>query len=225
MSTWEPRGSRAHARRGGEVGCKEKEQNRNGILDDDVGPDRIGKVKATVPNDAGGILIDGPLSDQDQGNVSQEDSGTKAKRVGRKWQNTAVVWKDSQTTDTQRDTGGRVNRPSFLTLSSPIPRRGYIKERNDDGEQTWLEEKKKEEKTRASYPSPVSAQQAWMCHCTVFFKDVSPRASEISEEVRAFFRSCLFAYTSKIAWLRCCHEKGRSVQSDRRIVNTAMATR
>ena len=54
-----------------------------------------------------------------------------------------------------------------------------------------------------AYPSPVSAQQAWICHCTVFFMDVRPSASEISDEVMAFFRSCLFAYTNKIAWLRC----------------------
>jgi len=49
----------------------------------------------------------------------------------------------------------------------------------------------------------VSAQHAWMCHWTAFFSDVSDRASEISADVMAFFRSCLFAYTSKLAWLRC----------------------
>lgn len=61
--------------------------------------------------------------------------------------------------------------------------------------------KKSIHKQNTSYPSPVRAQHAWMCHWWSLI-DVSFRNWEISATVMQFLTSCLLAKMSKPAFLK-----------------------
>lgn len=62
----------------------------------------------------------------------------------------------------------------------------------------------------SAYPSPVSAQQDWMCQSWSFMV-CNDRALDISAAVRAPFKSCLFANIKMIDWLRFYSTKKKEV--------------